>query len=83
MGTFIGESRAAAPVIAKKSKAKPESKKKELKRTNSLVMNAEIDAFGEACICPGDPLRAKWISDRFLKDAKEINNVRGILGFTG
>merc|ERR1712007_53779 len=41
------------------------------------------DAFGEVCVCPGDPLRAKWMSNRFLKDVKEITHVRGILGFTG
>lgn len=32
---------------------------------------------------PGDPLRAKFIAETFLEDAKEVNNVRGMLGFTG
>lgn len=28
-------------------------------------------------------MRAKWIAETFLTDAKEVTNVRGILGFTG
>ena len=32
---------------------------------------------------PGDPLRAKYIAETFLKDAVQYNNVRGMLGFTG
>ena len=32
---------------------------------------------------PGDPLRAKWIAETFLDDAKCYTEVRGMLGFTG
>jgi len=32
---------------------------------------------------PGDPLRAKWIAENFLEDAKLYSEVRGMLGFTG
>ena len=32
---------------------------------------------------PGDPLRAKFIAETFLDNAKEVTNVRGMLGFTG
>ena len=32
---------------------------------------------------PGDPLRAKWIAETFLDDARCYNQVRGMLGFTG
>ena len=51
----------------------------------SLVIGAPIkgDKFGEVCLCPGNPHRAKWMSDRFLKNAEMISNVRGIMGFTG
>ena len=31
----------------------------------------------------GDPLRAKLMAERFLDDAVQFNNVRGMLGFTG
>ena len=32
---------------------------------------------------PGDPLRAKWIAETFLADARCYNEVRGMLGYTG
>ena len=32
---------------------------------------------------PGDPLRAKWIAETFLDDARCYTEVRGMLGFTG
>ena len=32
---------------------------------------------------PGDPLRAKWIAETFLDDARCYNEVRGMLGYTG
>ena len=34
-------------------------------------------------LMPGDPYRAKWAAETFLKDARCINEVRGMLGFTG
>ena len=34
-------------------------------------------------IMPGDPLRAKFIANNFLEDVKEINHLRGALGYTG
>ena len=46
-------------------------------------INADKNAFGEAILLPGDPLRAKFISDTFFKNSKEVTNVRNILGFTG
>jgi purine-nucleoside phosphorylase len=44
---------------------------------------AKENDFAKTVLMPGDPLRAKWISETFLKDAKLINDVRGMLGFTG
>jgi purine-nucleoside phosphorylase len=32
---------------------------------------------------PGDPLRAKWIAETFLDDARCYTEVRSMLGFTG
>ena len=32
---------------------------------------------------PGDPLRAKWIAETFLADARCYSEVRGMLGFSG
>ena len=34
-------------------------------------------------LMPGDPLRAKYIADHFLTDVKCVNEVRGMLAFTG
>lgn len=45
--------------------------------------SAEAGAFAKTCLMPGDPLRAKFIAEEFLKDARLVNNVRGIQGYTG
>ena len=34
-------------------------------------------------LMPGDPLRARWIADNFLDDAKCYTEVRGMYGYTG
>ena len=39
--------------------------------------------FAKTVLMPGDPLRAKMIAETFLSDAKLINNIRGIQGYTG
>lgn len=39
--------------------------------------------YAEAVLLPGDPLRAKWIAETFLDDAKLVNGVRNCLGYTG
>lgn len=44
---------------------------------------AERGAFGNTVLMPGDPLRAKYIADNFLRDAVLVNNVRGVQGHTG
>ncbi len=45
-------------------------------------INAEMGDFADVVLMPGDPLRAKYIAETFLEDAREVNNVRGMLGFT-
>ena len=39
--------------------------------------------FAKTVLMPGDPLRAKFVAENFLTDAKLVNNVRGIQGYTG
>jgi len=39
--------------------------------------------FAKTVLMPGDPLRAKFVAENFLTDAKLVNNVRGIGGYTG
>lgn len=46
-------------------------------------INATPDDFAKTVLMPGDPLRSKFIAENFLTDAKLINNVRGIQGYTG
>lgn len=45
--------------------------------------SAEKGAFAKTVLMPGDPLRAKFIAETFLTDAKLVNNVRGVQGYTG
>ena len=46
------------------------------------ISAAESD-IAEAVLLPGDPLRAKYIADTFLDDAREVTSVRNMLGYTG
>jgi len=39
--------------------------------------------IAETVLMPGDPYRAKWAAETFLEDVKLVNEVRGMLGFTG
>lgn len=39
--------------------------------------------IAKTVLMPGDPLRAKFIAEHFLENAKLVNNVRGIGGYTG
>lgn len=46
-------------------------------------MNAASGDLADTVLMPGDPLRAKYISERYLADARLVTNVRNMLGFTG
>ena len=46
-------------------------------------ISAEKGDFAKTVLMPGDPLRAKFIADTFLKDVRQVTGVRGMLGFTG
>ena len=45
--------------------------------------SAEVGDIAERILLPGDPLRAKYIAENFLTDAKEYSHVRNVLGYTG
>lgn len=49
----------------------------------STHIQAQKGDIAESVLLPGDPLRAKFIAENFLENAKCYNNVRGMLGFTG
>ena len=48
-----------------------------------IHINAKKDEIADVVLMPGDPLRAKYIANNFLENAKEVTNVRNMLGFTG
>ena len=39
--------------------------------------------YAETVLLPGDPYRAKWAAETFLSDVRLVNEVRGMLGYTG
>ena len=49
----------------------------------TIHIGAKPGDIAETVLMPGDPYRAKWAAETFLKDVKLVNNVRGMLGFTG
>ena len=44
---------------------------------------AEKGQIAKTVLMPGDPLRAKFIAEHFLEGAVLVNDVRGMLGYTG
>lgn len=49
----------------------------------TVHIGAKTDEIAETVLMPGDPYRAKWAAETFLEDAVLVNEVRGMLGFTG
>lgn len=49
----------------------------------SIHIGAKPGEIAETVLMPGDPYRARWAAETFLKKAACINEVRGMLGYTG
>lgn len=49
----------------------------------TIHIGAAPGDIAETVLMPGDPLRAKWAAETFLDDPVCVNEVRGMLGFTG
>ncbi len=49
----------------------------------SIHIGAKPGEIAETVLMPGDPYRAKWAAETFLEGAACVNQVRGMLGFTG
>lgn len=49
----------------------------------SIHINAEQGDIASTVLMPGDPLRAKFIAEKFLQKAVCYNEVRGMYGYTG
>ncbi len=45
--------------------------------------NAKKEDIAKTVIMPGDPLRAKYIAENFLENYTLVNDVRGMLAYTG
>ena len=46
-------------------------------------IESKKEDIAKVVLMPGDPLRAKYIAENFLEDAKLINTVRNMYGYTG
>ncbi|MBD0348303.1 MAG: DeoD-type purine-nucleoside phosphorylase [Thermoleophilia bacterium] len=48
-----------------------------------IHLRAEAGDYADACLLPGDPLRARYIAETFLEGARQVNSERSLLGYTG
>jgi DeoD family purine-nucleoside phosphorylase len=48
-----------------------------------IHLRAEKGDYADACLLPGDPLRAKYIAETYFENAVQVNGERGLLGYTG
>ncbi len=46
-------------------------------------IGCQKDDIAPIVVMPGDPLRAKYIAEHFLDNAKLVNEIRGMYGYTG
>lgn len=51
--------------------------------TPTFHISAKNGEYAKTVLMPGDPLRAKFIAESYLDNYTQVNNVRGMLGFTG
>ncbi len=49
----------------------------------TIHIGAKPGEIAETVLMPGDPYRAKWAAETFLDDVRLVNEVRGMLGFSG
>ena len=49
----------------------------------TVHIGASPGEIADTVLMPGDPYRARWAAETFLQDATCVNQVRGMLGYTG
>ena len=49
----------------------------------SIHISAKKGQIADTVLLPGDPLRAKFIADNFLKKVRQYSTVRNMFGYTG
>ncbi len=52
-------------------------------KMSTLHNGAKPGDFAPTVLMPGDPLRSKFIADTYLENARLVNNVRSVQGYTG
>ena len=52
-------------------------------RRMPIHLRAEPGDYAPAVLVPGDPLRARYIATTYLEDVRQVNEERGMLGYTG
>ncbi len=50
---------------------------------STIHISAEKEDIKKIVLMPGDPLRAKYIAEKFLDDYYQVNHTRGMLAYTG
>ena len=48
-----------------------------------IHVRAEPGDYADACLLPGDPLRAQYIAETYFDEPVQRNHERGMLGYTG
>ena len=48
-----------------------------------IHVRAEAGDYADACLLPGDPLRAQYIAETYFDEPGQRNHERGMLGYTG
>jgi purine-nucleoside phosphorylase len=48
-----------------------------------IHLRAEPGDYADAVLLPGDPLRARYIAETYFDDVRQVNEERGLLGYTG
>lgn len=46
-------------------------------------ISSKKEDIAKTVLCPGDPLRTKYIAENFLENSRLVNSVRNILAYTG
>jgi len=49
----------------------------------TIHIGAKPGDIAQTVLMPGDPYRAKWVAETFLENPRLVNEVRGMLGYTG
>ncbi|MBT9384793.1 purine-nucleoside phosphorylase [Pseudooceanicola sp. CBS1P-1] len=49
----------------------------------TIHIGAAPGDIAETVLLPGDPYRARWAAETFLEDVRLVNEVRGMLGYSG